>query len=54
MFNPVTVETLVFPVYFGGTVVEDDFIISTPSLQLVYFVTADTKIQDAKYEHVQI
>ncbi|XP_077302916.1 patched domain-containing protein [Arctopsyche grandis] len=48
MFNPVTVETLVFPVYFGGTVVEDDFIISTPSLQLVYFVTADTKIQDAK------
>lgn len=39
-----------FPVFFGGTQVSDDasYIISVPSLHLVYFVTADTKRQDAK------
>lgn len=39
-----------FPVYFGGTKVTDDAssIVSVPSLHLVYFVTADTKRQDAK------
>lgn len=39
-----------FPVFFGGTKVSDDasYIISVPSLHLVYFVTADTKRQDAK------
>lgn len=48
MFNPNTYEIHVFPVYFGGAVVRDDIVVSTPSLQLVYFVTADTKTQDAK------
>lgn len=39
-----------FPVFFGGTRVSDDasYIVSVPSLHLVYFVTADTKRQDAK------
>jgi patched domain-containing protein len=49
MFNPVTWDAHAFPVFFGGTKVsEDNIIISVPSLQLVYFVTADTKRQDAK------
>jgi len=49
MFNPVTWDAHTFPVYFGGTVVsEDGLIISVPSVQLVYFVTADTKRQDAR------
>jgi hypothetical protein len=40
-----------FPVFFGGTKVNEDatLIESVPSLHLVYFVTADTKRQDAKY-----
>lgn len=39
-----------FPVFFGGTKVSADaaYIESVPSLHLVYFVTADTKRQDAK------
>lgn len=39
-----------FPVFFGGTKVSEDasYIVSVPSLHLVYFVTADTKRQDAK------
>jgi hypothetical protein len=38
-----------FPVFFGGTKVSDEStIISVPSLQMVYFVTADTKKQDEK------
>lgn len=49
MFNPVTWDAHAFPVYFGGTEVsEDNYIVSVPSLQLVYFVTADSKRQDAK------
>ncbi|XP_063233113.1 patched domain-containing protein 3-like [Bacillus rossius redtenbacheri] len=49
MFNPVTWDAHTFPVFFGGTVVSDDFIIlEVPSVQLVYFVTADTKRQDAR------
>ena len=49
MFNPVTWDAHAFPVYFGGTVVnEDGLIVSVPSIQLVYFVTADTKRQDAR------
>lgn len=49
MFNPVTWDTHAFPVFFGGTKVSDDgTIISVPSLQMVYFVTADNKKQDAK------
>ncbi|XP_071446511.1 patched domain-containing protein 3-like isoform X1 [Hetaerina americana] len=47
MFNPVTWDAHAFPVFFGGTVVSDEgTILSVPSLQLVYFVTADTKRQD--------
>ncbi|KAK7866832.1 hypothetical protein R5R35_006010 [Gryllus longicercus] len=49
MFNPVTWDAHTFPVFFGGTVVsEDDIILEVPSVQLVYFVTADTKRQDAR------
>lgn len=49
MFNPVTWDAHTFPVYFGGTKVSDDnTILSVPSLQLVYFVTADTKRQDER------
>ncbi|XP_066995806.2 patched domain-containing protein 3 isoform X1 [Anabrus simplex] len=49
MFNPVTWDAHTFPVFFGGTVVsDDDIIIEVPSVQLVYFVTADTKRQDAR------
>lgn len=50
MFNPVTWDTHVFPVFFGGTVVSDDRkVISAPSMQLVYFVAVDTKRQIEKY-----
>lgn len=49
MFNPVTWDAHAFPVYFGGTKLsEDNTIISVPAIQMVYFVTADTKKQDAK------
>lgn len=49
MFNPVTWDAHVFPVFFGGTQVsEDNIIISVPSLQMVYFVTADSKRQDVR------
>lgn len=49
MFNPVTWDAHAFPVFFGGTKVSDEnTIISVPSLQLVYFVTADNKRQDAR------
>ncbi|XP_020815034.1 patched domain-containing protein 3 [Drosophila serrata] len=49
MFNPVTWDAHLFPVFFGGTkLTEDNIVISVPAIQLVYFVTADTKRQDAK------
>lgn len=50
MLNPVSWDAHAFPVFFGGTKVSDDasYIVSVPSLHLVYFVTADTKRQDAK------
>ncbi|XP_073969926.1 patched domain-containing protein isoform X2 [Rhodnius prolixus] len=49
MFNPVTWDAHIFPIYFGGPVVSDDgIIISVPSLQLAYFVNADSKYQDAR------
>ncbi|XP_055372503.1 patched domain-containing protein 3 [Condylostylus longicornis] len=49
MFNPVTWDAHAFPVYFGGTKVsEDNTIISVPAIQLIYFVTADTKRQDER------
>ncbi|XP_067627581.1 patched domain-containing protein 3 isoform X1 [Eurosta solidaginis] len=49
MFNPVTWDAHAFPVFFGGTkLTEDNIIVSVPAIQLVYFVTADTKRQDAK------
>lgn len=50
MFNPVTWDAHAFPVFFGGTKLSDEnTIISVPAIQMVYFVTADTKKQDAKY-----
>jgi len=49
MFNPVTWDAHAFPVFFGGTSVNDDSIITNvPSAQLVYFVRADNKKQDAR------
>ncbi|XP_022227646.2 patched domain-containing protein 3 [Drosophila obscura] len=49
MFNPVTWDAHLFPVFFGGTkLTEDNVVISVPAIQLVYFVTADNKRQDAK------
>nr|XP_022905229.1 patched domain-containing protein 3 [Onthophagus taurus] len=49
MLNPVTWDTHVFPLYFGGTQLnEDGFIRSVPSVQLVYFANVDTKKLDAK------
>lgn len=43
MFNPVTWEAHTFPVFFGGTQVDEDgLIISVPAVQLVYFVNADS------------
>lgn len=49
MFNPITWDAHAFPVFFGGTKLsEDHTIVSVPSIQMVYFVTADSKKQDAK------
>lgn len=50
MLNPISWDAHAFPVFFGGTKVNEDAssIVSVPSLHLVYFVTADTKRQDAK------
>ena len=50
MINPVTWDAHIFPVYFGGPVVSDDgIILKVPSLQLAYFVNADSKYQDTRY-----
>jgi len=49
MFNPVTWDAHTFPVYFGGTEMDEDGLITrVPALQLVYFITADTKAQDER------
>ncbi|XP_015605307.1 patched domain-containing protein 3 [Cephus cinctus] len=48
MLNPVTWDTHLFPVYFGGSVITEDMTIETvPSVQLAYFIAADNKRQDA-------
>ncbi|XP_012282501.1 patched domain-containing protein 3 [Orussus abietinus] len=48
MFNPVTWDAHLFPVFFGGSVVTDDLTIeSVPSVQLAYFVAVDNQRQDA-------
>lgn len=48
MFNPITWDAHLFPVYFGGTVLTGDMTIkSVPALQMAYFAAADTKRQDA-------
>lgn len=47
----VTWDLHLFPVFFGGTVLSaDNTILSVPSLQMIYFVTADTPKQDARYD----
>ncbi|GJQ75560.1 hypothetical protein Trydic_g17642 [Trypoxylus dichotomus] len=49
MFNPVTWDAHAFPVFFGGTELsEEGFIISVPSVQLVYFGNVDSKRLEAK------
>lgn len=50
MLNPVTWKVHAFPVFFGGTVVsEDGYVISVPSLQLIYFANADNKKMDKRW-----
>lgn len=48
MFNPVTWEAHAFPVYFGGSTVVDDTIVSVPAVQLVWFIRTDTKLQQQR------
>lgn len=45
MFNPVTWEAHAFPVYFGGSKVVDDMIVSVPAVQLIWFVRTDDAMQ---------
>ncbi|CAD1473463.1 unnamed protein product [Heterotrigona itama] len=46
--NPITWDIHLLPVYFGGSVINEDLIIeSVPSMQLAYFLTADNARQDA-------
>ncbi|XP_033320041.1 patched domain-containing protein 3 isoform X2 [Bombus bifarius] len=46
--NPITWDIHLLPVYFGGSVIDEDLIIeSVPSMQLAYFLTADNARQDA-------
>lgn len=46
--NPVTWDIHLLPVYFGGSVIDEDLIIeSVPSLQLAYFLTAGNEHEDA-------
>lgn len=46
--NTVTFDVHALPVFFGGTEVsEDGFVLSVPSVQLVYFGNADNKKIDA-------
>lgn len=47
MYNPITSDLLVFPVFFGGTVIDGNLIKSVPSVQLAYFITVDSPRQDA-------
>ncbi|XP_039747229.1 patched domain-containing protein 3 isoform X1 [Pararge aegeria] len=48
MFNPVTWEAHAFPVFFGGSTVVDDIIVSVPAVQLVWFLRTDTKLQQER------
>lgn len=49
MLNPVTYEFHTFPVFFGGTKLDEDWnIVSVPAIQMVYFATAGTKKQDIR------
>ncbi|KZC09210.1 Patched domain-containing protein 3 [Dufourea novaeangliae] len=48
MLNPVSWEIHMLPVYFGGSVInEDQEIESVPSMQLAYFLAAENSRQDA-------
>ncbi|XP_054003081.1 patched domain-containing protein 3 isoform X1 [Hylaeus anthracinus] len=48
MFNPVTWEIHFLPVYFGGSVINEDLVVETaPSMQLAYFLSADSSRLDA-------
>lgn len=50
MFNPISWDAHAFPVFFGGTKLSEyGTIVSVPAIQMVYFVTANTKRQDAMY-----
>ncbi|KAH0954942.1 hypothetical protein HN011_012426 [Eciton burchellii] len=46
--NPITWDAHLLPVFFGGSVLNDDLTIeSVPSVQLAYFITVDNPRQDA-------
>ncbi|CAK9817866.1 Patched domain-containing protein 3 [Anthophora plagiata] len=46
--NPITWDIHLLPVYFGGSVINEDLVIeSVPSFQLGYFLTTDNPRQDA-------
>ncbi|XP_078042830.1 patched domain-containing protein isoform X2 [Augochlora pura] len=48
MLNPVTWVFHLLPVYFGGSVINEDRVVeSVPSMQLAYFLTVDNARQDA-------
>ena len=50
MFNPITWDAHLFPVYFGGSVITEDLtILTVPSVQLAYFLLAGSKRQDAMW-----
>lgn len=54
-FNPITWDAHTFPIFFGRTKFDEDNIITkVPALQLVYFVTADTKYQEQRYINIFI
>lgn len=48
MINPITWDAHTFPVFFGRTVRYDDVIERVPSVQLMYFLTDDTNVDDEK------
>lgn len=51
MVIPHNFDTILLPVFFGGTVLSADdpsVVESVPCLQMVYFVAVDTKRQEDK------
>lgn len=50
--NPTTWDAHLLPVFFGGSVLNDDLTVkSVPSVQLGYFITVDSPQQDQMWVH---